>query len=919
MRRLLWTAAFVLGACAPGLAQTGPADEGHAAFRDKRYEEAAEHFEDAEEHYWQGRAHFAAKQYEEARAALQVAFTDRPGDPMVTLYLGRACLELEDYAASIKALEQAFRRKRKDKRVLYWLGTAYRRAGKPGKAVGPLTELARLDPSDARPRADLGSALLEAGQPSSAARAFQEACDRAPRVARHYTWLGIAHFRAKAYPAARAALVESLRRGDKDPTAHYWLGRTFLEQGDPKRAARAFGEAAKRDRRSATPRLWEARAHVAAKDSAAAIEALRGVAAKSTDATLLAYYGRLLASERRHDEAATALRKASGLTPKDVSLLRDLAEAHIALRQDPTAATVLEQAVKTDPSDLASWRRLGGLYAKAGKVVPARNAYRHLVVDVERPTHEDLALCGRAELAAGNPKDAVMLIERSLALRPADLKPDPSLRGDLGVAHYLNGNPEAGVEALRAATAILNKDVRYLDYLGRSLHRSGQKVPAAGVFKRAIAVDEKKTRAQPHRHLALYALEADRIEQARKLAEQAVAIDRRDPSCRETAGRAAVAAEAYGPAFAHFLVALKVAPKRVSVALLAGKAGVLAGQAAEAEPILRRCLKGSEADLAHLWLGRALSALERFDEATEHLGQAARAMPKSVTVWVSLSEAQVGAELPAKAVDSLRRALALTPADGDLHRRLHEALVAAERFDTADDARREWAGAVYPDLVDASRPGRDRAQEAEGAAGVKGVAAPLVAELHLLRGGLLSELGELKAAGEALALAERLAPWSYRNALLGGSLAERQGDHEPAVARYREAAKRAPGRAEPRVAIARVLLGEGLVARTLAELRAAVEAHPKASAPALELLRILSLRGETAKAIELLRGSAQALDEDAKGELRSSPDFAALWSAGVFRELVGEPVPGGWGRPLGERALSGPKGAAYFEGGELVE
>ena len=894
----------------------GPLELGHRAYKSKRWDDAASFFAKARNPYWFGRAQFSGKHYASARKGFRKC---KPSDAMASLYLGRTCLELDDPKAAVVALVRANSKKPGDKRILYYLGTAHRRAGEPHKAIMPFTELATLSPTSAGPQAELGQVFLEARQPQAATQAFSEAIRRAPKRARNYTWLGIAHFRMRSFAGAKEALRNALRRDAKNPTSHYWLGRTLYELRDYARAARAFQEGSRLDPKSPLPRLWLARAYVGAGDRDAALSALGSVAKASRDGPLLAYYGRLLAESGRNDTAAAVLRRAAQLAPNDSSLLRDQAEAHVALGQEETAIRVLEHAVKVAKDDLAAWRRLGGLRALAGDLPAARDAYRHLVLPVVEPSHEDVALLARAELACRNPAAAVKHFKRALANRPKGSKPSPVLIGDLGVAQFGVRAYDDAAASLLLASETLNKDSRLLDYLGRSLHQLKKLAHAAGVFKRSIRAPGGNRRAQPPRYLALYALEAKRIPEARKYAEAAVKIAPKNSLCREIAGRAALAGDDPNSALTHFAIAAKADPKRLSLSLLAGKAAVMAGRSREAMPYLKRALKRDPA-LANLWLGRALLAQKRAREAAEHLTIAAKALPKSVSVWLSLAQAQLAAKQPKQAVQSLRSVTQLEPKRPSHREALVSALVGAKALGDADDERRAWLTLALPTLVDSTRPRADRADNARVAARDERVPKALRGEALLLRAELLDSLGDLPGAQAALVQAESETPWSYRSKLLAGGVAEQLQTWRSALEHYAEAKRRAPRRAAPAVATARAYLGEGHVRAALNELRDAVRLHPTVPAPTLELIRLLSLREERQLALSLLARAGRALDNDAKTEVRSSRDFSSLWNDPSFRNLLGDPLPGHWGRKFqGERVLSGPGNTAYLEAGELVE
>lgn len=923
-RRISWVVAILLSS-APALhAQEGlsPLERGHRAFRAKRYAEAAALFDEAGDAYWLGRARFAAEDFDGAAAALLQHLRTRDGrDVSALVYLGRARLRLGKAALAVKPLARAYRLEPKDPGVLYWYALAERAAGHPERAVAPLRALADGRPSDPRPLLDLGRALYDAKRYPEAAEAFAAAVERGPDDAGAWVWLGLARFKANALDQALEALREALRRDDRRPLAHYWYGRVALARGDVARASRAFDAAVRLDPEAPAPRLWRARARLRAGERELARKELVAFAPRCEDPALLALTAQLLADAGQHDRAAATLRKALRKTPQDPSLLRALAASYEALGQLGPAQRALERALRIAPQSREAWRRLGAVHARAGRAAAARDAYRNLVEGVADPLPGDLALYGRSLLAARNPAEAARVLQR--AAEAAGAEDRPALLGDLGVARYLAGDAAGAVEALRVAVRARPRDSRLHDYLGRAHDRLGQRDKARAAFLRSARPQGKdgppSRRAAPRRALARYALQDRRPDEAERWAAEALRLDPKDPRNLELAGRVALVRGDAATAWRRLAAAVERAPRRSELLLLAGRAGVEARRPREAVPLLRRAqAAGADAGDVGLWLGKALLSLPgKAGQAVGVLERACAAAPKRVDLRLALAQAALAAQQPAKTVAALREAKRLAPRDASLRAPLVEALRAAGDPAAADEERRPWLELVHPELLEAELPWRERARRALALVEEASLPRSLVGELHLLRTELLEAGGDVAGAEAALRSAREAAPWAYRVPFAGGALAERSGQDERALERYRLAMRLAPRRAGPAVATARLLLRSGNVRGALETLTRAVRRCPNASSPVVELVRLRTLRGETDRALDRLRAARPRLSATALRVLRSDRDFAPLWSLPAFRQQVGDPLPSDFGR-AGERLLETGEGV-YTAWGELLE
>jgi len=142
----------------------------------------------------------------------------------------------------------------------------------------------------------------------------------------------------------------------------------------------------------------------------------------------------------------------------------------------------------------------------------------------------------------------------------------------------------------------------------------------------------------------------------------------------------------------------------------------------------------------------------------------------------------------------------------------------------------------------------------------KGMAAGPDARLVADYAQFLIDGSELAGARKAIARLERLAPDGYRTMMLTGRLAERKADYAAALAAYRKAAKRLPGRFEPLLAQASILDMTGKIGEAGKMVDKAAALAPGAPEVRSMRLQLLSEKGEWAKIRQMLQQVDWSLD-----------------------------------------------------------
>jgi tetratricopeptide (TPR) repeat protein len=303
------------------------------------------------------------------------------------------------------------------------------------------------------------------------------------------------HFDAKNHAAAARALERVLATRTEDAAALALLGHCYFEIGDLEKARAAFTRAVGRGRltKDVVIRL----AHIAREQGAPSA-------------------------------AASALRLAHLLVPKDAAVLGAAGDAAAAAGMDEEAASAYRAAVDLDPARADAHLRLGNIHIKAGAAARALTAFEtahHLGA-----SSEDLArLIAELHVERGQLLGAVAWYERMLRFEPEDAY-EVRLRcarlqaaaGDLlgardragkltgcpdkvvaGGAHLLAGrlasrakDPPAAVGHWLAALALGQGGAEVHGLLGVHYHRVGEHAKAAE------HLDERLRRGPPDSSLS---------------------------------------------------------------------------------------------------------------------------------------------------------------------------------------------------------------------------------------------------------------------------------------------------------------------------------------------------------------------------------------------------------------------------------
>jgi tetratricopeptide (TPR) repeat protein len=276
--------------------------------------------------------------------------------------------------------------------MLGWLrrGETYQLRGELGPALRDLRRAVDLDPSSPRANERLGDVLLAMGRYSRASEQYEAHLavdDRAPNV---LLKLGLARFHEGRCGPAEGALRRALALDDRLAEAHYLMGLCAVEAGERTAAVSAFRRALE-----LSPGLLPAREELAALYAslgrrADELRQLETLASLDSDAPGRAVaLGLAQARHGRTDAALSTLGRALDRFDDEPVLLLALGRLwlELALQREDRAA--LERALDT----------------------LSRAAAR-------QPSGEALALLGRAQLRAGQERQAFRTLQDAVEQLP---------------------------------------------------------------------------------------------------------------------------------------------------------------------------------------------------------------------------------------------------------------------------------------------------------------------------------------------------------------------------------------------------------------------------------------------------------------------------------------------------------------------
>jgi putative PEP-CTERM system TPR-repeat lipoprotein len=683
----------------------------------------------------------------------------------------------------------------------------------------------------------LGTVLVRLGDPASAESALRKALDLGqrpddvlPLLAQVLVRRGagerlIKEFgeRSLAEPAANAAFLSQ-------------VGQAWLAKADTARATQAFEAALAAVPGHAAARLGQAQ--IAARggridDALAVVAELLAADARLADGHALK--GHLLIAKGARPAAAEAFETALGLEPEHVTVRAALASLRISAREIDKARQLLDAAPGPSAGDprLAYLRIAATMHA--GELAKARELAAKLLERV--PDHAPtLTLLGEIEARAGFLPLAEAAFQRALQSDPSAT----AARRQLVVTHIRQGRPAKAVDALQPLLKDAEaNDPSVLLLAGEVYLASGDVERAAAFFEEAKAGGAESAARLKLGQIAIARGELDKgLGELQSAAEQApgaeadlrlvaLHLQRREFDRALAAAEAFAARQAQNPLGPTLIGTVQVARKKPG----------------EARARFEAALK-MQADF--LPAVQALSTLDRTEgrgaDSVRRLETLSAAKPADEQLLIALAEVQERADQPAKAADTLRRAVKANHRSVTAHAALVRHLLRRGDPQAAMAAAREAAAAdpAQPRLLELLGSTQEATGDRDGALAsfqelVRREPHSLGARIELAT--LQARRRELAEATRTLRQAQQAAPFhdGVHRELVAVGIAAGRYDDALAAARALQARK-------PRAALGFVLEGDTYAAqRQWGEAerayRAALKLEPASTAAAIRLGR----------------------------------------------------------------------------------
>lgn len=431
-------------------------------------------------HLDQASKYLAQKDFDRARAELELAVRIDPANAKAYELLGEVEFQSGNTAGAIAAFEYAVKMQPNDFSSHYGLGMALLRNKEAGEGLRELRVAVSLRPNDLNANYNLGVVLLDEGKPDEAIEHLLKAQtpgESRPEVAYN---LVRAELAANRLDEARAEARKAAMPLDSDFNWQAAVGQLFLENHEADDAVPYLSRAHALRPDSTEFRHALAVAYLESKQPQQAIALIKSPET-AEDYYLLAGAKYLL---REYAVAAKDATTAVSMDPSQPQYLLLAARIDQHLGQHDSALSLLEKAIKLAPKWPDPYYSAGvSLYCE--KRYPEARKYLQESFELQPDSARALFLYAVSLASEGNNQEGEAYLRKAVELSP-------------GNAHF-----------------------RY--YLGEILMRQDRLADAEAVYRQAISVDPKY--APLHYQLGKLLLRSNHPDLAAQETEKAISLD----------------------------------------------------------------------------------------------------------------------------------------------------------------------------------------------------------------------------------------------------------------------------------------------------------------------------------------------------------------------------------------------------------
>ena len=342
-----------------------------------------------------------------------------------------------------------------------------------------------------------GALLQDAGYEAEAQTFFEKALQLAPTDPELLFSVGVARLRAGKYTEAAELLARGAKLNPRDSEMFYYLAQAE---------------------------------HLSGHDEPALAASKRSVELDSRNPAMLQKYGELLSAAGNNAEAQVWLHKARELDPSLQRINLDLGLVSLRNEDLDAAASYAAAAAAKQPEDSSVMKLQAEIDVKLGRWADAKGVFTRLLAKDPNDASARLEL-GHSELALKEYQEAVNTLEQVVREAPATMLAHFFLArayAGLGMTAEAAHETELHNQLVARAGSVVPRDEREVEKAtlleARQMLTDGHEQQAVALF-RSRAKGPNATAGEPYMLVGVSYLYMDRLVDARRCLEQALAVE----------------------------------------------------------------------------------------------------------------------------------------------------------------------------------------------------------------------------------------------------------------------------------------------------------------------------------------------------------------------------------------------------------
>jgi putative PEP-CTERM system TPR-repeat lipoprotein len=396
--------------------------------------------------------YLAAGQPENAKAELQKALQQSPGDQIANQGLAQLALDEHNPAAARKHYQNILDLHPDDLTTVLQIAALDAKENKPEAMLAQLNAAIAAHPGALEPRLWLASHYIGAGNPEKVEPTFATLTELQRQSPRVLELTGMAQLALRNTEGALQTLQRLVKARPSSPDAHYLLAMAANAAGDPEQTRQQLKEAVERNPKHVPSLVGLAKIARIDGDQEVFEEKLATLLEIAPDAPDVLRLRALSAQLQGDPTTALSLAQAAfAKAPSNESLLEVAALLKAAGKSEEAKAALLKW-LTTHPDDTAVRLSLANTLEQQNDVPAAQLQY---VAVLQKEPDNIAALNNLAwNSREKNPKRALEYIRKAVQLSP-NL---PVLLDTLAVIESLNGNHAAAQKTMQHALSIAPQD-----------------------------------------------------------------------------------------------------------------------------------------------------------------------------------------------------------------------------------------------------------------------------------------------------------------------------------------------------------------------------------------------------------------------------------------------------------------------------